>query len=348
MPLPRSLWILWIVISGVTASGLQVAAEPPPHVPPNSSKPSPPAPEPAKPWEQGVTPERRALAETLYAEGNELLRRKEYRGAADKYKEALTHWNHPVIQYNLTLTLIELNQPLAAYESVTQALRYGAEGLDPGEYTQAANYEKLLRRQLAEITLRCDEAQSGAVVSLNGERVLTCPGTITRRVLPEEHVIKAVKPGYLDSADSVLLLPGKAETRVIRLYTDAELTQEKRRWRAWIPWTVAGVGVATGAFGLIIHSQAGDSFRSFDRTVAEKCPDGCLDSSPKSPVDQLNQARWQQRIAVGSYAVGGAILAVGAVMVYLNWPYLERIDPNERVTVTPYVTSGSAGLVIGF
>lgn len=281
-------------------------------------------------------------------EGNELLMKKEYRGAAEKYQEALSHWNHPVIQYNLTLALIELNQPLAAYESIQQALRYGEEGLDAHEYTQAVNYEKLLDRQLAQITIRCDQSQSGTVVALSGDKVLTCPGTITRRLHPGQHVVKATRAGYVDATDSVLLLPGKPETRVIRLYTNAELTRETQRWPAWIPWSVVGIGVATGAFGLAIHSQAGDSFRSFDRMVAETCPAGCLDGNPESPVDQLQKARWQQRIAVGAYAVSSAIVAAGAVMVYLNWPRLERIDPNARVTVTPYIAPGSAGLVMGF
>lgn len=336
MPLPRSLWIVCIAIGSMAASGLPVAAEPQPRAPQE------------KAWEKGVTPEQKARADGLYAEGNALLRKKEYRGAAEKYKEALSHWNHPVIQYNLTLTLIELNQPLAAYESITQALRYGTEGLDIDEYTQAVNYEKLLDRQLAEITLRCDKTQAGAAVTLSGEKVLTCPGTSTRRLLPGQHMVKATRPGYVDFADSVLLLPGKPELRVIRLYTDAELTRKTQRWPVWIPWTVVGLGVATGSFGLAIHSEAGDSFRSFDRTFANQCAAGCYDGNAAPLMDQLHGARLQQQIAVGSYIAGSAILAAGVVMVYLNRPRLERIDPYERIAVTPYLAPGSAGLIMGF
>jgi hypothetical protein len=47
----------------------------------------------------------RARAERLFAEGNELLGKYRLARAVEKYRQALEHWDHPVIHFNLAKAL---------------------------------------------------------------------------------------------------------------------------------------------------------------------------------------------------------------------------------------------------
>src|ERR1700733_7519084 len=40
-------------------------------------------------------------------------------------RDALKHWDHPAIHYNLALAQMELAQPIEAYDNLTTAIKYG-------------------------------------------------------------------------------------------------------------------------------------------------------------------------------------------------------------------------------
>ena len=42
-------------------------------------------------------------------------------------------WDHPGIHYNLALALLNMDQPVEVYQNLENAIKYGAEPLDPGE-----------------------------------------------------------------------------------------------------------------------------------------------------------------------------------------------------------------------
>src|SRR5258706_5080503 len=65
-----------------------------------------------RPWAKAVTPQEQKLATDLFREGNALLKESLFVQAAEKYREALRHWNHPGIHYNLALALLNLDQPV--------------------------------------------------------------------------------------------------------------------------------------------------------------------------------------------------------------------------------------------
>jgi hypothetical protein len=64
----------------------------------------------------------------------------------------------------------------------------------------------------------------------------------------------------------------------------------------------------------------------------------------------LSRARLEQKIAVGGYIAGGAALAAGVVLVYLNRPHLtehEGTDPHATgIAVFPMVSADMLGALV--
>jgi len=91
-----------------------------------AAQPAPPAPAGPRPWAQGVSPENQKAALGLFNEGNALLRDSIFPKAAEKYREALTHWDHPAIHYNLAVALRGLGPADAIAAELRAALAYPA------------------------------------------------------------------------------------------------------------------------------------------------------------------------------------------------------------------------------
>jgi hypothetical protein len=62
-----------------------------------------------RPWVKGVSAADQSAAIELFHEGNGLLKESLFVQAAAKYREALHHWDHPGIHYNLALALLNLD-----------------------------------------------------------------------------------------------------------------------------------------------------------------------------------------------------------------------------------------------
>src|SRR3954454_2214857 len=75
-----------------------------------------------RPWVLGVSAVEQKAALNLFREGNALLKESLFVQAAAKYREALRHWNHPGIHYNLALALLNLDQPVEVYKQLETAL----------------------------------------------------------------------------------------------------------------------------------------------------------------------------------------------------------------------------------
>src|SRR5690606_13381054 len=128
-----------------------------------------------------------------------------------------------------------------------------------------------------------------------------------------------------------------------KMYIVEDLTREDRRWAVWQPWTVIGGGVAVTAVDGLLHASTKGSYDDYDAGIAA-CG-GC------APTDDLASKRDRgdllQSLAVSSYIAGGAAVAAGAVMVYLNRGRLYRISPEELeggVAIVPTVSPEGAGL----
>src|SRR5687767_3372068 len=149
----------------------------------------------AKPWAEGVSEEQQRRALVLYEQGNAEFEESRYPQALVRYEEAITHWDHPAIRFNMAVCLINLTRPLDAYRSLESALRHGEEPIGASAYQQGLNYRKLLEGQLGTLTVKCDAP--GAEVTLDGRKLFTAPGEVTELMLAGEHQLVASKQGFL-------------------------------------------------------------------------------------------------------------------------------------------------------
>jgi tetratricopeptide (TPR) repeat protein len=300
-----------------------------------------------RPWARGVPPDQQKKALELFRAGNTLLKESVFVKAAEKYREALALWDHPAIHYNLALALLNLDQPLEVHEHLVAAMKYGVAPLDSEKMEHARTYKGLVEKQLAQVELTCDEP--GATVSLDGKVVFTAPGRYEGLVRPGAHTFVAAKEGHAPTNLSRSLPAAEKTTVALKLYTAEDLTRYQRRWPAWRPWAVLGAGAAVALAGGALHMQAKGSFEDFDTRIAQ-CG-GCVPTPDVS--DLRTRGDSQQQLAFGAYAVGGAAVVTGAILLYINRPQAYRISVDEAasppgVSVTPVVSGHDGGILATF
>jgi hypothetical protein len=303
-----------------------------------------------KPWAKGVPESSQKVALQLYQDGNAEFGESRYAQALAKYREALKHWDHPGIRFNMVVCLVNLDQPLEANEHLEKALVFGEAPLGNEAYAQALTYKKLLSGQLARLKVTCTQAQ--AHVKLDGVQLLVCPGEVTKILVPGAHQLVASKPGLQTQDAPLMLLPGKETLHLVKLESIRVNTKLVRRWSARTPWVVFGIGVGTAALGGIAEYLAKQHYETYDRQVAAHCPDGCGPMNPDPakqavPADieaQRTRGRLFNISGVALLGAGGAVAVAGLVAVYLNQP--KSVVVETGIHVTPTITPGGAGAAI--
>lgn len=297
-----------------------------------------------RPWAEGVTDEEQVQALKLFREANDLLNDSLFVKAVERYRDALSHWDHPAIHYNLALALLNLDQPIQVYDTLQKAMEYGVAPLDEDKYERANSYFLLVQKQLATVDIRCDIP--GAKVSMDGQTLFTAPGRHKAVVRIGEHNIVAQAPGYISTNETHTIGSAETLTLDVKMYTPEEMTRYKRRWKRWQPWAVVGGGAVVAAVGGILHLSAKSGFEDFDKGI-EDCggcvPDGSL-------ADGKSSAETKQAIAMVTYALGGATIAAGLVLVYLNRPKSYRLDEENKssVAITPLIGRDTQGISATF
>ncbi len=322
-----------IALGGVLCIGTAAFGQPTPPAPP----PEKPAPEKAgtnetlqsgseaeRPWAKGVTDNEQKIALSLFREGNTSLNDGAYVTAAKKYREALSHWDHPAINYNLALALLNLDQPVEVYKALEKAISYGDAPLEKEKFEKAHEYLKIIGLQIATIEVSCQKA--GAEVLVDGKKVFTAPGKYTEKVKAGKHVF-AAEPGpkmqgYSAKVRTPSIDGGQTFRVELKMYTTDELTRYHRRWeRVWAPWIVVGTGVAVVGVGGLLALSAKSSFDDFDKKVATCNSDtgmnaGCNVSSGFGSLKSSGDTKRAASYAM--YGVGGAAVVLGLSLVYLN------------------------------
>jgi hypothetical protein len=307
------------------------------------------------PWSKGVPEKERRAADTLFHQGNALLAESICISAAAKYRQALRHWDHPNIHYNLALALMNLDQPVETYRHLVAATRYGPAPLQKERYEHAKNYLKLLEKQLARVEIRCEVP--AAAVEMDGKQLFVGPGKHAGLVRAGTHTIVARREGFITN-HSVRMLDGGKQTVIdLDLKTMEQLTQYRRRWPAWIPWTIIGTGAAVAIAGGVLHYEALQRIDSVDQKSMARCSgtEGCA-SEPADLARERRQADRMQKFAYGAYAVGGAAIVLGGVLAYMNrgHSYVQSYDsgasgkpPQQaRIEVLPVLDPERPGLVL--
>ena len=294
------------------------------------------------PWAAGVTDGQKAHAQKLLDAGNALFLDKKYAEALEAYRQAVAVWDHPAIRFNIVRCLIQLDRGVEASENLEVALKYGAAPLEEAVYSEALAYEKLLANQIGDVRVRC--TQVGVKVTLDGQPLAVCPGEQTRRVAPGPHQLVGTKPGFLTRTADVVVLGGKRADVDLALVPLDRAGKVVHRWPTWIPWVVFGGGLGVMGLGGALESVAAGQLDTYDRAVASTCPSGCAPKDPRyDALDQQKTAALRlDHIAIGVLATGGAAVAAGAVMLYLN-----RGQTTYPDAVLPVVTAlpGGGGAV---
>ena len=187
-------------------------------------------------------------------------------------------------------------------------------------------------------------------VKLDGKLVLTGPGTTRTSLLLGEHQLVASKQGLRTVARSLVVSSSATMKVRLRLFTDEELTGSERYWKSWQPWALvaAGTGIAM-AGGALHYWGAHANIGAFDDQLARDCPLGCHDNEAGSPSALLRTGELQQKLATGSYVVGGLVAALGIVGVVVNLPrqvHLDRSPEETRITIGLSQSPAGGGLGI--
>ena len=291
-----------------------------------------------EPWYQQVPAEARQRAQALFAQAIDKHQQLLRGDALALYEQALAVWDNPDIQWNLALVLEDLGQYLRAYQELDRALRWG-EALGPERLREIRDRMQALETQrLARIA--ADREEPAAEITLDGKPWLPHAGRRSMVVVPGEHYLAARKPGYFPVTRTVYVKAGH-EARV-PLPMDQDRFLEKRRWTAWKPWVTIAAGVAVAAVG------AGLEWKAFaDQDAAA----GALVRCEKLTCEPTDSALYERAsvehgLAVGAFAAGGAAVAVGLALAWLNQPRTHRTEarPPSRIELVPIVSPHQAEL----
>lgn len=298
-----------------------------------------------QPWSVGVTEAQKGAAKKQLDAGNALFLDKKYSAALEKYKAAVGEWDHPAIRFNIVRCLIQLDKPVEASDNLKLALKYGAAPLEEAVYSEALAYEKLLANQIGDLSVSC--AQPAVTISLDGQPLASCPAKETRRVAPGPHQLVATGKGLLTKTVDVVVIGGKSQEVTVKLDPLRAGARIEHHWSTWVPWVVFGSGFGIAAIGAALDLSAASDMDSYDRTVAQNCSTlACPDDDPRiAPVAHLEgRAETKSTIAVGIMIAGGATIAAGAVMLYLNRG--REVYPTTVEKLTPSVTPMPGGATL--
>ena len=293
------------------------------------------APAAANPWAQGVSQATQDEANAIFDEANRLFAEQAHAPAAEKYRAALALWDHPLIRFNLAVTLIRLDRPLEAADELERALRYGDAPFKKDLYQSALDYQALLKGRVGYVETTCDQA--GANVLLDGKPWFTCPGTQKLRVMAGEHALVGEREGYLTSSQRLFVGGGATVREKLQLVALEDAVILEYRYPRWVPYTVTAGGVAIGLAGLATWISGRNAMDAFERDFATVCDRGCPKDLSDTPEQQelrsdRDDAERRGTIGVSLMIGGGAVLVGGAVMVILNRP--TRRLPKVEVAPT--------------
>lgn len=292
-------------------------------------------------WSLGVSEAQKAKAQTFLEAGNALFLDKKYAEALEQYKAAVGEWDHPAIRFNIVRCLIQLERPVEASDNLKLALKFGAAPLEEAVYTEALSYDKLLVNQITDLTIEC--TQAGVKLTLDGQHLATCPAKEARRVTPGEHQIVGTKDGLLTRTIEINAIGGKQQMFTIKLDPLAKAARVEHRWSQWVPWAVFIGGFVVGGFGALTNVSAAQDMDSFDASIGLRCPTtACKPNGVEK--DFRTNAEFKTNLGVSLMIVGGATIATGAVMLYLNRG--RTVYPESVERMTPAITPMPGGAAV--
>jgi len=315
-----------------------------------------------RPWSKGVSPEAQETAFKLFKEGNEAITNSLFPAAIRKYREALTYWDHPAIHFNIAKVLRSIDEPVLAYGHFESAMKFGGAPLDNEQIGQAKDLQKqLYEGALADLAVTIDV--EGAVLSVNGTEVFKGPGTWKGFAKSGQVTILATRNGYEPAQIQQDVPPGKPRPITVNMVAIDLSARFYREMAVWKPWVVVASGLLGLAGGGVLTWQAGEQFSSYDKAITKCTNDSktpIVEGNPELgdtfaciPTTDINDKKSTgdlfNTLSIASYAAGGATLAAGLVLLYINRekPIAERTDDEQAtpsVTLVPMLSPELGGV----
>lgn len=279
---------------------------------PTASASAKPAPKPAD----------KAAAKKLLAQGNQLVGEGDYVGALEKFRAAYDKFASPKILLNMGTTLRQLGRNVEAAEV------YERYSKDP-EHDVAR--EKDVERVLAEIdavvghiVVTVDDP--AATLRLDGKQIEPFAPGESRRVEPGEHTLTAEKPGASPVVQSIVVKPRQEHLVNLRFAPpppkqEPPSTNTTGRTIGLVLGGVGGVTLVAGVVvGFVAIAQTG--------SASSHCYEGGKACDQKG-IELDQSAKTSATISTVGFAVGGGLLAAGALLFLLS-----PAPPKER-SATP-------------
>src|SRR5262249_26329304 len=151
-------------------------------------------------------------------------------------REALKHWDHPAIHYNLALAEMNLDKTVEAYTDLQASVKFGDAPLQSKDkLDNAKGYMLALEKAIADVEGTCDKP--GAKVTVDGQLAFVAPGAYKAKVRAGKHTFVAEKEGYTTHINAPYISPGAPFRIDLKLFTAEELTRYHRKWdKTWIPY----------------------------------------------------------------------------------------------------------------
>jgi tetratricopeptide (TPR) repeat protein len=291
-----------------------------------------------EPWYEASTAEAQERAKALFAKAIEKHQQLLREDATELYEQALAHWDNPDIRWNLALVLEDLGRYLRAHQQLDRVLRWGeALGIERLRQVQARMLA-LETQRLARID--AESSESGADIKLDGQLWFRGADRRSAPVLPGTHSIAAVKAGYFSVTRSVYVTAGQEAH--VALPMDADHLIETRRWATWKPWAVVAAGAVVAAAGSALEVQAFAQRTTAATALEDRCHTLICEPSPSPAL--YDRAMTKHAFAIGAFAAGGAALAFGVVLAWLNQPRRQHTEarPPPRIELTPILAPQQA------
>ncbi len=301
-----------------------------------------------KPWADGVSEAEQKKAFKLFDEGNRLMEQQKWVDAEAKFEDAIQHWDHPNIEFNIAVCLMNTKHNLEAYDHIEKALEYGDAPLGTDLYRQALTNKNSLEGFIATIVVKT--TQDGVTVTLDGKQMMEGAAEKSQRVEVGQHQIAVSMKGYETDLRNLSLKGGERVVQEITLDPEkvkvkTEVVREgyERRFPFWVPYAVGGGGILIGLIGGGVYYAGYRDMRNFDQAYAEKCPAGCTDAMiPASLKSERSHAQGVGSIGDGLFVAGGIMVVAGAVLVVINRP-----TKKEESKITPSVNATDTSVTMG-